>query len=225
MTTCPIPEQPGPHTPLVIGVTGHRDLRPEDIPTLEIRVEELLSHLRHVYPDTPWIVLSPLAEGADRLVARVARRCFREGDRLIVPMPMPRSAYAEDFTAEGSLAEFDSLAEGACMIDVMPDSDTPLDFSQRAVRSVCYRAAGLFIVQRSDILIALWDKRESTSDCGTARMVEYRLNGLPPEFRAADAPVGPNEVGSVHVIVTPRRSSPPAPEDALQRSEILPGKW
>jgi hypothetical protein len=60
--------QAGP-LPLVIGVTGHRDLRSEDRETLAGRLREIIAELRVRYPHTPLILLSPLAEGADRLAA------------------------------------------------------------------------------------------------------------------------------------------------------------
>src|SRR5439155_17705848 len=71
--------------PLVIGVTGHRDLRPEDYERLSSAVVEFSQLLRQRYPHTPLILLSPLAEGADRLVAEVS---LRMGARLVVPLPM-----------------------------------------------------------------------------------------------------------------------------------------
>ena len=68
----PLPDR----LPLVIGVTGHRDLRDQDVPRLEQEVAAIISGLRRDYlgddQETPIIVLSALAEGADRLVARVA---------------------------------------------------------------------------------------------------------------------------------------------------------
>ncbi|HEY4403702.1 MAG TPA: hypothetical protein VGN55_03535, partial [Xanthobacteraceae bacterium] len=66
----PLPDR----LPLVIGVTGHRDLREQDVARLEAEVAGIIARLRHDYleddGETPIIVLSALAEGADRLVAR-----------------------------------------------------------------------------------------------------------------------------------------------------------
>ena len=58
--------------PLVVGVTGHRDLLPAEIPRIRARVREFLGSLREAYPDRLVVVMSPLAEGADRLVAEEA---------------------------------------------------------------------------------------------------------------------------------------------------------
>jgi len=87
--------------PLVIGATGHRDLRDKDIPALRSAVREVIECLRRDYirdgrwfcrvpvlrtlcrwlrlcpqAETPIIVLSSLAEGADRLIAREAMDDF-----------------------------------------------------------------------------------------------------------------------------------------------------
>jgi hypothetical protein len=77
--------------PLTIGVTGHRDLVASEIPRIEARVRDLFEDLRARFPDRPLRILSPLAEGADRLVARW-RRPWRP---LTVPLPMPMAIYLE----------------------------------------------------------------------------------------------------------------------------------
>src|SRR5215467_13382687 len=96
--------------PLVIGVTGHRDLRDRDVPELERQVVDFIVSLRRDYlgrdSETPLIVLSSLAEGADRLVARVA---MAHGARLVAPLPMPVEEYRRDFEPglkTGNAAEF-----------------------------------------------------------------------------------------------------------------------
>ena len=59
--------------PLVIGVTGHRtDSSRCCAGNRTARVREQLLKLRQAYPRTPSVLLSPLAEGANRLVAAVA---------------------------------------------------------------------------------------------------------------------------------------------------------
>src|SRR5271170_1986978 len=92
--------------PLVIGVTGHRDLRAEDLVELKKKIRRILRTLKKRYPATPIILLSPLADGADRLAADVA---LEVGARLVVPLPMPQHLYELDFQSPGSLAEFHRL--------------------------------------------------------------------------------------------------------------------
>src|SRR3982075_228065 len=116
----PLPDR----LPLVIGVTGHRDLRDEDVPKLEAEVARIIAGLRRDYlkddGETPIIVLSALAEGADRLVARVA---LAQGARLIAPLPLPAAEYRRDFEPglkPGNAAEFDELLAHAIAAPIIP---------------------------------------------------------------------------------------------------------
>ena len=56
--------------PLVVAVTGHRDLVAETLPQLEAKVKAELARLRDAHAPAPPVILSALAEGADRLVAK-----------------------------------------------------------------------------------------------------------------------------------------------------------
>src|ERR1017187_4987039 len=51
--------------PIVIGITGHRDLRPEDVPKIEEVLREQYKLVQQHYPSTSLILLSALADGAD----------------------------------------------------------------------------------------------------------------------------------------------------------------
>jgi len=111
----------GAPLPIVVGVTGHRDLRTQDLPALEGVVKRILRELLAAHPHTPVLVLSPLAEGSDRLVARVA---LEVGVRLIVPMPLPQDLYEQDFSSDESRAEFRQLlsrAESSCVLPLMAE--------------------------------------------------------------------------------------------------------
>jgi len=55
--------------PLVVAVTGHRDLLPAELPRIRERVRAFLCQLRDAYPDRSIAVMCALAEGADRVVA------------------------------------------------------------------------------------------------------------------------------------------------------------
>ena len=79
--------QTGFAVPLIVSVTGHRDLVAEEIPAIRERVSTFLTDLCSEYPDRGVSVMSALAEGADQLVAEEA---VRLGIPLIVPLPMAR---------------------------------------------------------------------------------------------------------------------------------------
>src|SRR5512141_177295 len=58
--------------PLVVAVTGHRDLVAEEVEQIRARVRGCLLGLRSDSPGRIISVMSALAEGADRLVAEEA---------------------------------------------------------------------------------------------------------------------------------------------------------
>src|SRR5215472_6259161 len=105
--------------PLVIGVTGHRDLQPQVHAAIAGQVREVLLHFKTAYPNTPLMLLSPLAEGADRLVAEVALESAI-GARLMAPLPMTREIYQRDFKTADSRAEFARLLDAAAQVLEMP---------------------------------------------------------------------------------------------------------
>jgi hypothetical protein len=199
--------------PLVIGVTGHRDLCDQDIPALEAAVDGIFRRLRADYRTergpTPIIMLSALAEGADQLVARVAQK---NGAQLIAPMPMPIEEYRRDFEdgiKPNALEEFDAWIKLPIPKPVVPF--TPGNPAEK--RNEQYRAVGLFIVRHCDILIALWDgEEEGKAAGGTAEIVDFKLNGIGlAESDSPRASLDAPEIGPVIHVVTPRMKSTEPP--------------
>ncbi len=58
--------------PIVVGVTGHRALRPQDEEALRAAVSAELKKLTAQYPRSPVVMLTSLAEGGDLLCAEAA---------------------------------------------------------------------------------------------------------------------------------------------------------
>ncbi len=202
---------------LVIGVTGHRDIREQDREQLKNSVCNVLTELRHRYPCTPFILLSPLAEGADRLVAEVALRPEIDA-RLVAPLPMRKDMYEADFD-EDSLKEFNRLlmqADQSFAIDLVADE---ADVGHPGpARDKQYEAVGMYIARESQILIALWDGVHLGKVGGTSQIVKFQTEGLPPEHACN---LLPPELFPVYHIVTPRVSNP-SPEQPFQVRVIYP---
>lgn len=200
--------------PLLLGVTGHRNMDPADRSSLEERVREVIRNLRACYPSTPLVLLSPLADGADRLVARVA---VEQGLGLQVPLPMPRDVYATDFDDPPSKAEFEALLARADHWFELPlaDGATLDDIARHGpARIEQYDRVGEFIARHAELLIALWDGRITGKIGGTAEIVKWRLSTLPRETTSELQPPDPVRSGPVIQIVTPREDQP-RPADAL----------
>ncbi len=205
--------------PLTIGVTGHRDLRDADLEHLERKVAQVFSRLRKQYPCTPLVVLSALAEGADRLVARIALRP-EFGAKLLVPLPMPRILYALDFEAPGSLAEFDDLAAQADQcFEISPVDDPEALLQPGPARDRRYEEAGIFIVRQCQILIALWDGVDSGKIGGTSSVVRFHTEGIGGTGKDE---LEPPELFPVYHILTPRQSHPSPRGEPFRLKEIYP---
>jgi hypothetical protein len=200
--------------PLVIGATGHRDLRDGNIKALEDEVAEAIKRLKSEYlhndPETPIIVLSSLAEGGDRLIARVAMGL---GAELIAPLPMEENEYRRDFldpklwVKPDAVIEFDRLKELAVAKPVMrfAEGNTRENVGEEARRALQYREVGLFIVRHCHVLIALWNGEDSKAVGGTAEVVRFKRDGIPLEVtQSARASLDAPEIGPVIHVVTPR---------------------
>ena len=173
--------------PLIVGATGHRDLRDEDVPRLEQEVAGIFATLKHDYlgsdGQTPILVLSALAEGADQLVARVA---ISQGARLVAPLPMALEEYRRDFAPglrADALMEFDRLLAQAIAAPVVPLAEgNTLEAirSDQSGRDEQYRQVGMFIARYSHVLIALWDGADEDGGVGgTGEVVAFKRRGIP----------------------------------------------
>lgn len=150
---------------LRIGVTGHRRL--DDEQALAGQVRRALARIRELAPSSPYTpvfltAISPLAEGADRLVAK---EVLKEPEaELEAPLPLRREEYLHDFESVGSKREFEDLLSRAREV---------MELASSGSREEAYQRVGRYIVDRCDVLVALWDGRHSSGPGGTAEIVAY----------------------------------------------------
>jgi hypothetical protein len=146
-------------------VTGHR---PEALRRDAHLVATVRTVLQRLGCGRGATILSPLAEGADRLVAVEAKAL---GATLGAVLPFPISRYLEDFPTQASKDDFLALLAEAATIATMPNPPTDEDG---------YLEAGHAVVDRADVMIALWDGLEAKGRGGTADIVEYAVDrGVP----------------------------------------------
>lgn len=165
-------------TPLVIGVTGHRNIPTHEIEPIKQGVREFLALLQRDFPNLPLMVLSSLAMGGDQLVAEVA---LAEGARLVAPLPFARDLYTQDF-GESDQARFDALCARAevLQLPLLPGVTAADIAGHGPARDRQYAQAGVFVASHCHILLALWDGRESGLLGGTGQVVGYLLSGSMP---------------------------------------------
>jgi hypothetical protein len=165
---------------LRIGVTGHRTLADER--ALGESVDVVISHLRSRAPSTPttpivFEVVSPLGEGADRLVAA---RVLRDATATLeVPLPLPAEDYETDFLSNDSRLRFRELATRADSVWVVGGGG----------RADAYTRVGAYLVDSCDVLIAIWDGRPARGPGGTADILGLaEKQGMPTFVISAEPP-------------------------------------
>ena len=186
--------------PFAIAVTGHRDLRPQDVVALRNEVRTVLAEIRSRAPNDPLLLLSALAEGADQLVAEVA---LEQGVFLAAVLPMPLDIYRVQMNdaAQQNLLRLFALSAVKIMISLEDRSPEQIRNSA-TVRAACYEALGRYLVRHGQVLIALWDGEDSNKPGGTCRVVQYARFGKSPG--SAEEVESNCEV--VYQVVTPRMS-------------------
>jgi hypothetical protein len=152
-----------------VGVTGHRPagLAGADLALLRRRIRDALDLVTTTDGGTPRIVISPLAEGADQIVAREA---VRAGYLLDCVLPFSRDDYATDFTNAATRAEYNALLSAARhIIELDGSRETP------ASTDAAYVAAGKHVVKHASVIIAIWDGAVARGSGGTGDVVALAL--------------------------------------------------
>jgi len=204
---------------LVIAVTGHRDLHPDYVSEYQKQVVEILRTLKDRHPHTPLLLLSGLADGADRVAVYAAQQVEIP---YVAVLPMPKSEYRKDFTPE-SAAEFDRLL-GDRVIELPVAQGQSLSEIQKGgpARDRQYRELGGFLVRYSQILIALWDDQFTGKVGGTSDVVKMKLGQIRSAERSHLMPSNFNGAGPVYVIPAVRAGSPRPQIPALRCEQRYP---
>ena len=215
--------------PIMLGVTGHRNIDAQN-EALNRAIRDQCRGLKRRHPSSPFMILSGLAEGADRLVARIA---MEELDAaLIAVLPMPRAEFEKDFEGDASKAEFgDLLARAFCVKEAAVPQDKA-DWKEKGeARNQQYAKVGAIIADHCQILFAIWDREKSRGTGGTAEVVEWFERGFAPAryslYESALSPLDPPEPGRrIHIDPQSGKVSivegpeVPGPKPKRRRTEI-----
>lgn len=141
----------------IIGITGHRDI---------VETEQLKKDIKKLFTDLyienqEIVLLSPLADGADRLVADIYLEVFKEKAKLTVPMPFNQERYMEDFDKDSKEKFLEYLKV------------TDRVFETENTQGCNYKSVGIYVVNNSDILLALWDGTFNHKSGGTGDIIQY----------------------------------------------------
>jgi len=157
-----------------IAITGHRDLKIENIDNYKLQIKNYIENIAK-NTNKQIKIITPLADGADRLVAYVSMELGLEFE---VILPMDRELYIKDFT-QTSLVEFDYLLSKSLAVDTMPlywDNTIESIKEYGIDRDYQYSEVGRSLAKEADYMIALWDRIDNQKWGGTAHVVDMRRN-------------------------------------------------
>jgi len=155
-----------------VGISGHRDLPLFQIDKYYDKLKEYLTKLQKNYDNKELLILTPLADGADRLIAKVALDIGIEYDAIL---PMDKDIYIKDFSKE-SQVEFLELLEKARTIKTIKlyaANTSDLVGSSSVYRDFQYREVGRDIVEMSDEMVIISDGVQNGKMGGTMDIVNY----------------------------------------------------
>ena len=158
---------------IYIGVSGHRDIKRTNHDRCKEKIKLFLSKLIKNNVEKEIVILSSLSDGADRFIVHEAIGLELEYQ---VILPMPLYLYQKDFVKD-SLGELKFLIQNTKKSPILVplcDGCTEKNIAGNGVfRNRQYLRVGQEIVERSDIMIFLWDKKASRGVGGTADIVAY----------------------------------------------------
>ncbi|MBK7214983.1 MAG: hypothetical protein IPH88_17175 [Bacteroidales bacterium] len=162
-----------PHQPLIPGNTKWRNAENFIIWKLKKSIAFLNAHPKRENPEhhTPltWQVVSALAQGADRMVSRIAMDSLNASLQVI--LPFNEAEYREDFKTAEDLYEFEELYKEATITNIHSFECEPAP----TPRNRGYRHSGEKMAETCDIIIAVWDGGPAKGVGGTAEIVDYAL--------------------------------------------------
>ena len=198
----------GKTIPIVIGVTGHREIAEQDRAAILTSVTAELKKLQELCPHSELVMLSSLAEGGDLLCADVAEAL---GIPLIAILPREQQDYEKDFTETGAKKLSHHIVHARRVL-IVPRSE-PLP-QKGPTRNWQFRQAGIYIGTRCHVLLALWDGGPGTeAACGTAETIGFALGGGYEQEKSIVS--NSEKPGVVIHIFTPRHGRNESPAGAV----------
>ena len=158
---------------LIVGATGHRDLHAGSVSQLRRRVQDFLADVRRRLQNTELRIMTGMAHGADLLAARTA---LQAGWKIDAVLPLPLDRYLEDFDAQSSSELRAVIENSAVTCTVLPAPDgSDLEAKHGAGRAAFYSNLTRTLIERTHLLLAMWDGKASSRPGGTADTVRRYL--------------------------------------------------
>lgn len=153
-------------SPLIIGVSGHRNLHPASEGSIKRQIGDFLRDLKRHIPETPIHITVGMAQGADLLAAQAA---LEEGLHVQALLPMPLEEYLKDFDEASSATLLALLRDPRVACEVLTSEPSlPVSTPSGADRDALYKQLTEALIDKCSLLLALWNGETSHLAGGTA---------------------------------------------------------
>lgn len=201
--------------PITFGITGHRDIVPQDMNRAEECITKVIKSFRKRFPNSPLLFLSPLAQGADCLAAK-AFLAAGDNTYLQTIYPYAIEEYKKTIAPEW-IESFNRLHNHQKNIGFHIVNTSSSDLSAEE-KDLAYLQTGEFIATHCHILFALKNHQDSGKAGGTAEIVEYRKRGCVDLLEVDDSNIRCAEQGVLYEIrvrreVDENEATPSASDD------------
>jgi hypothetical protein len=167
-------------------------------PRIEAQLAEVMAEIEARHPKRSRVLVSGLAEGADRLAAFVG---LARGWKLHAILAFHRDRFEEDFHGPHSVGQFRALLGCA---DRITEPDPQWHLGRPANEG--YDAMGTTMLELSQQLIAIWDGGASRGKGGTIEVIEAaRRRAMPVVWVHAARSVPPKAIPPSARLTSPRR--------------------
>ena len=173
-----------------IGITGNRDISNEQSIFIKKNIEDFLKKSLENKNLEEIIILTPLADGVDRIIADVVLDNFSDM-KILVPLPFGEEIYKNTFgkglkinniSQAESIKEYENLLEkikkhNKCddvYINLKFDKENYLNQNieeQRKIRNEQYASLGEYLIEKSDSLIAVYDENREIKKGSTLEII------------------------------------------------------
>lgn len=175
---------------IYIGITGNRDITNEQSIFINKSIEDFLRKFLLDKVSEKIVILTPLADGADRIITDVVLDNFSDM-KILIPLPFSENLYKNTFgkalkinniSQKDSIKEYEDLLQKIKKHNKCDDIYIKLEFDkenylnqnidkQREIRNEQYALLGEYLIEKSDILIAIYDKNREIKKGGTIEIV------------------------------------------------------
>ncbi len=203
--------------PIVIGVSSRKGDIAEEESISGLIISEMV-RLRNTFPNSPFVVISSLAESEERLTARLAIEHLNA--RLIAILPMPLGRYENALADDENGEDFRRvLGQAESSIDISSQIRSRLGGERDGLigdQALTERFAAAFIAEHSEILFAICADDDMEEPDTTAQIIKWiREGSITREYSLRENKTGLDNMDKSMIITI-------NPQTRRSRAESVP---